>query len=96
MKGVTINELKRAAAPVQIAVQSLEGDMYISHAVEGGKLTAIVTDGGDRVLARSIAQMHAMLRDVPVADARLMVDSPYDEMIGIASSRGVTGIPLAW
>lgn len=94
--GVTVSELKKEVEPARIAVQSLEGDMYISYAVQDGDLKVIVDDQGDRVRARSIAQMHSILRDVPIADARLMIDSPYDEMIGIHSSRGVVGMPLAW
>ncbi len=96
MIGVTLNELKKGGVPAEIAVQSLEGDMYISYAMVDGELQAIVTESGERLRARSIAQMHTMLSDVEISEARLMIDSPYDEMIGIESSRGVVGMPLAW
>lgn len=96
MNGVTISDLRKEPEPVQVAVQSLEGDMYIAYAMREDAMQAILRDSGDRLLARSIDQMHSFLRDVPIAGARLMMDSPYDEMIGISSSRGVVGMPLAW
>ena len=96
MQGIKLSELKHDATPATIAVQSLEGDIYLSYAVTERALQPIVTDDGERLRARSIAQMHHMLRDVPVARARLLMDSPYDEMIGLQAAAGAEGVPLSW
>lgn len=96
MNGITLTQLKSQPAPAEITVQSLEGDIYLSYALRDETLRMIVDEDGLPLKAHSIDQMHSMLRDVPVARASLVMQTPYEEMIGLHGVQGVEGVPLGW
>ncbi len=96
MRSISLPQLENRSSPADIAVQSVEGDIYLSFARIGDDLLPITRGSGELLRARSIDQMHSLLRNVPMGTAQLLLQTPYEEMIGLEQERSATGVPLAW
>lgn len=97
MKKVTISTLRAQHDPATISIRSLEGDIYISYATHEGQPCIITDRSGQPLKARSLCHMHELLHGVPCKQAELVVDSPYDEMIGLGQAElHRDEMPLAW
>lgn len=97
MKGISIKELRNGAQPERIAIRSVEGDIYMPFAVVNGEPRRVTDAAGRALKAPSLDRMHDLLSGVNCSEVRLVLDSPYDEMVGLGDpEKHASDMPLVW
>ncbi len=97
MNSVSIKELRHGKEAESIAIRSLEGDIYVPFAVVNGESCRVTDAAGRTLKAPSLDRMRNLLDGVNCNEVRLVLDSPYDEMIGLGGAeKHAADLPLVW